>query len=167
MSAQGYHFAVIYNGTAHLLDGTSGSAPVFAAVVALLNDALIAEKKPPLGFLNPWLYSVRKGLRDVTHGRATGCNTTGFPATVGWDAATGLGTPVSLIMRFEGEFTDLMTVVSGVKEVGAVEKVSLGPSLVYYAVNGKFSANSIFASKLLRFVFEFMNTKIRVPFLQW
>ncbi|CEJ87271.1 Putative Tripeptidyl peptidase [[Torrubiella] hemipterigena] len=93
VSAQGYHFAVIYNGTAHLLDGTSGSAPVFAAIVTLLNDALMAEKKPPLGFLNPWLYSVRKGLRDVTYGSATGCNTTGFPATVGWDAATGLGTP--------------------------------------------------------------------------
>lgn len=95
VSAHGYHFAIIYNGTAHLMDGTSGSAPTFAAIVALLNDALIAEKKPPLGFLNPWLYSARSGLRDVTHGSATGCNTTGFPAVVGWDAATGLGTPVS------------------------------------------------------------------------
>ena len=95
ISTQGYHFTVIYNGTAHLLDGTSGSAPAFAAIVALLNDALIAEKRPPLGFLNPWLYSARSGLRDVTHGSATGCNTTGFPAVVGWDAATGLGTPVS------------------------------------------------------------------------
>lgn len=96
VSAQGYHYAIIYNGTAHLMDGTSASAPTFAAIIALLNDALIAEKKPPLGFLNPWLYSVKSGLRDVTHGAATGCNTTGFPATVGWDAATGLGTPVSL-----------------------------------------------------------------------
>ncbi|XWW97683.1 hypothetical protein V2A60_005669 [Cordyceps javanica] len=93
ISTQGYHFTIIYNGTAHLLDGTSGSAPAFAAIVALLNDALIAEKRPPLGFLNPWLYSARSGLRDVTHGSATGCNTTGFPAVVGWDAATGLGTP--------------------------------------------------------------------------
>ncbi len=96
ISAQGYHFAIIYNGTAHLMDGTSGSAPAFAAIVALLNDALMAEKKPPLGFLNLWLYSAKSGLRDVTHGAATGCNTTGFPAVVGWDAATGLGTPVSL-----------------------------------------------------------------------
>ncbi|KAJ3494975.1 hypothetical protein NLG97_g3723 [Lecanicillium saksenae] len=93
VSAQGYHFAIIYNGTAHLLDGTSGSAPTFAAIVALLNDALITEGKPPLGFLNPWLYSVESGLRDVTHGAATGCNTTGFPTAIGWDAATGLGTP--------------------------------------------------------------------------
>ncbi|OAA74186.1 tripeptidyl peptidase [Cordyceps fumosorosea ARSEF 2679] len=93
VSAQGYHYTIIYNGTAHLLDGTSGSAPTFAAIVALLNDALIAEGRPPLGFLNPWLYSARSGLRDVTHGAATGCNTTGFPAVEGWDAATGLGTP--------------------------------------------------------------------------
>ncbi|KAJ6784144.1 hypothetical protein PWT90_04174 [Aphanocladium album] len=93
VATQGYHFAIIYNGTAHLLDGTSGSAPTFAAIVALLNDALLAEGKPPLGFLNPWLYSAKSGLRDVTHGAATGCNTTGFPTAVGWDAATGLGTP--------------------------------------------------------------------------
>ncbi|KAM3531475.1 hypothetical protein NHJ13051_000767 [Beauveria bassiana] len=93
ISAQGYHYAMIYNGSSNLMDGTSGSAPAVAAIIALLNDALVAEKKPPLGFLNPWLYSAKSGLRDVTHGAATGCNTTGFPAAVGWDAATGLGTP--------------------------------------------------------------------------
>lgn len=96
ISAQGYHYAMVYNGSSNLMDGTSGSAPAVAAIVALLNDALMAEKKPPLGFLNPWLYSAQSGLRDVTHGAATGCNTTGFPAVVGWDAATGLGTPVRL-----------------------------------------------------------------------
>ncbi|EGX94291.1 tripeptidyl peptidase [Cordyceps militaris CM01] len=96
ISAQGYHYTIIYNGTAHLLDGTSGSAPTVAAIVALLNDALLAEKKPPLGFLNPWLYAAKSGLRDVLHGAATGCNTTGFPAAPGWDAATGLGTPVRI-----------------------------------------------------------------------
>ncbi|KAM3454510.1 hypothetical protein MY3296_002967 [Beauveria thailandica] len=92
ISAQGYHYAMVYNGSSNLMDGTSGSAPAVAAIVALLNDALVAEKKPPLGFLNPWLYSAKSGLRDVVHGAATGCNTTGFPAAVGWDAATGLGT---------------------------------------------------------------------------
>jgi tripeptidyl-peptidase-1 len=53
----------------------------------LVNDALIAENKPVLGFLNPWLYSgAYKALTDVTSGSSYGCNTTGFPAQAGWDA---------------------------------------------------------------------------------
>ncbi|GJC97740.1 tripeptidyl-peptidase [Colletotrichum higginsianum] len=89
-----YHFPVVWNGTSHLLDGTSASAPTFAAIIALINDALLAEGRPSLGFLNPWLYSsALPGLRDVTIGSNRGCGTMGFPAVEGWDAATGLGTP--------------------------------------------------------------------------
>jgi tripeptidyl-peptidase I len=74
--------------------GTSASSPTFAAVIALVNDALIAAGKPPLGFLNPWLYSGGyKSLTDVTEGSAYGCGTHGFPAQEGWDAVTGFGTP--------------------------------------------------------------------------
>lgn len=96
VSAMGYHYTIVYNGTAHLMDGTSASAPTFAAIVSLVNDALLANKRPPLGFLNPWLYSIESGLRDVKFGSSFGCNTTGFQAVKGWDAATGLGTPVSV-----------------------------------------------------------------------
>ena len=74
--------------------GTSASSPTFAAVISLVNDALLAEGKPTLGFLNPWIYSgAYAALTDVTRGSAIGCNTTGFPAQVGWDAVTGWGTP--------------------------------------------------------------------------
>lgn len=38
--------------------GTSASTPVAAAVIALLNDFLISQGKPPLGFANPWLYTI-------------------------------------------------------------------------------------------------------------
>ena len=65
-----------------------------ASIFALVNDALIANGKSPLGFLNPWLY--KKGYKafvDVTEGNTMGCNTTGFSATAGWDAASGFGTP--------------------------------------------------------------------------
>jgi tripeptidyl-peptidase-1 len=66
-----------------------------ASIVALTNDALISEGKPPLGFLNPWLYSKGyQGFTDITSGVNGGCNTTGFPVTQGWDAVTGFGTPV-------------------------------------------------------------------------
>ncbi|OBR08159.1 Pro-kumamolisin [Colletotrichum higginsianum IMI 349063] len=94
VAAMAYHFPVVWNGTSHLLDGTSASAPTFAAIIALINDALLAEGRPSLGFLNPWLYSsALPGLRDVTIGSNRGCGTMGFPAVEGWDAATGLGTP--------------------------------------------------------------------------
>ncbi|KAG6016269.1 hypothetical protein E4U43_003986, partial [Claviceps pusilla] len=94
IAAVGYHFSVLWDAVAHLQDGTSASTPTVAAVIALVNDALADAGRPPLGFLNPWLYSAgRAALRDVTHGSNMGCNTSGFPATRGWDPATGLGTP--------------------------------------------------------------------------
>lgn len=95
VSAMGYHFPVVWNGAAHLIDGTSASAPTVAGIVALTNDALIADGKPPLGFLNPWLYlHTNEAFTDIVHGSNRGCNTSGFTAAEGWDAATGIGTPV-------------------------------------------------------------------------
>lgn len=97
VSAQGYEYAVIWNGTKHLMSGTSASAPTFASIVALINDALIAQGRPPLGFLNPWIWETGKsgkGFMDVTLGSNKGCNTTGYQARVGWDPASGWGTPV-------------------------------------------------------------------------
>ncbi|KAF4624152.1 hypothetical protein G7Y89_g14020 [Cudoniella acicularis] len=94
VSAQGYHFTTIWNGSLAILDGTSAATPTVAAIVSLVNDALIAAGKSPLGFLNPWLYKRGfKAFTDVTSGSAVGCGTTGFPAQVGWDAVTGFGTP--------------------------------------------------------------------------
>lgn len=96
VAAQGYRIATVWNQTHYHVDGTSASAPQMAAVVALVNDALLAERRPPLGFLNPWLY--REGWRaftDVTVGNTKGCNTRGWEAGVGWDAASGFGSPVS------------------------------------------------------------------------
>lgn len=98
ISAQGFHFITTWNGTDVLLDGTSAATPAASAVIALINDALIAAGKPPLGFLNPWLYSKGyKAFTDITSGTAMGCGTDGFPAQKGWDAASGWGTPVSLL----------------------------------------------------------------------
>ena len=45
-------------------DVVSASAPMFASIVALLNDIRFQKGKPPMGFLNPWLYSV--GHRGFT-----------------------------------------------------------------------------------------------------
>ncbi|TQV91044.1 tripeptidyl peptidase [Cordyceps javanica] len=94
IAAMGYHFSVLWGAAAHLQDGTSASTPTVAAIIGLVNDALIEAGRPPLGFLNPWLYSAgASAFRDVTVGSNMGCNTSGFPALQGWDPATGIGTP--------------------------------------------------------------------------
>ncbi|KAF4546234.1 Tripeptidyl-peptidase 1 precursor protein [Lasiodiplodia theobromae] len=95
IAAQGQYFAYFWNGTEGVISGTSASTPLHAGIFALVNDALIAQGKPVLGFLNPWLY--KKGFKaytDITGGSAVGCSSEGFPATEGWDPVTGFGTPI-------------------------------------------------------------------------
>ena len=108
VAAQGSQYHVIDHGENMLVDGTSASAPTFAGVVSLLNAARLEAGKSPLGFLNPWIYSVGyKGLNDITRGASTGCTGTdmysglptpkvpnaGWAAFAGWDPVTGHGTP--------------------------------------------------------------------------
>ncbi|TFK49934.1 tripeptidyl peptidase A [Heliocybe sulcata] len=94
VSAQGDYFRVWIGGKPAHIGGTSASSPAFAGVVSLLNDARLSKGLPPLGFLNPMLYTKGvKGLTDITEGNNPGCGTEGFNATTGWDPITGLGTP--------------------------------------------------------------------------
>lgn len=95
LSAQGLHFIIVIDGEYGRVSGTSASTPLTAAILGLINDKRLAAGKPRLGFINPLLYSEagQKGLSDITVGSNNGCDTDGFPATPGWDAATGFGTP--------------------------------------------------------------------------
>lgn len=94
VAALGRRYRIFYQGKPISIGGTSASAPTFAAVVALLNDARLSKGKAPLGFLNPLLYSKGiSGFNDITAGNNPGCGTPGFNATAGWDPVTGLGTP--------------------------------------------------------------------------
>jgi tripeptidyl-peptidase-1 len=95
VSAQGEDVEIVVDKKTEAVAGTSCSSPIFASVIALLNDQLIAAGKPRLGFLNPFLYSAagQAALNDITTGDNPGCSTNGFPAKVGWDPVTGLGTP--------------------------------------------------------------------------
>ncbi|KAI0823318.1 family S53 protease-like protein [Trametes gibbosa] len=94
VSAAGISYQVTINGTVTPVSGTSASTPLFASVVALLNDRLISAGQSTMGFLNPFLYSTGKSaLNDITEGSNPGCSTSGFPAASGWDPVTGLGTP--------------------------------------------------------------------------
>ncbi|RMZ85597.1 hypothetical protein DV737_g663, partial [Chaetothyriales sp. CBS 132003] len=95
IAAQALNYSVYWNGQLTPVSGTSMSTPIASAILALVNDALIAAGKSTLGFLNPWLYAGGyRAFNDIVSGYAAGCNTTeGFPAAEGWDAVTGHGTP--------------------------------------------------------------------------
>ena len=78
------------------LSGTSAATPVFAGLISLINDQLVAKGKPTVGFINPALYQYKSesiGF-DVVNGnnKAQGCKT-GFNAVKGYDPITGRGTP--------------------------------------------------------------------------
>ncbi|KAH6914776.1 tripeptidyl peptidase A [Coprinopsis sp. MPI-PUGE-AT-0042] len=100
VAALGRRFRIWYRGRAISIGGTSASAPAFAAVIALLNDARIAKGLPTIGFLNPLIYSVGLStFNDIVVGNNPGCGTPGFNATKGWDPITGLGTPDFLKLK--------------------------------------------------------------------
>lgn len=93
MSLIGLNLDIIYEGGLNQIGGTSASTPEWAALISQINDYRISQGKSTLGFLNPALYSApSSSYFDITEGSNVGCNTKGFPATTGWDAATGLGT---------------------------------------------------------------------------
>jgi kumamolisin len=81
--ATGYQIHV--DGQDAVFGGTSAVAPLWAALIALLNEQL----GKPVGFLNTTLYAKgASGLHDITTG-----NNGAYQAGPGWDACTGLGSP--------------------------------------------------------------------------
>lgn len=49
--------------------------------------------KSTVGFINPVLYQIPFAMNDIVNYTNYGCDFQGFPATQGWDAFTGLGSP--------------------------------------------------------------------------
>ncbi|KAI5456997.1 tripeptidyl peptidase precursor [Mariannaea sp. PMI_226] len=99
ISAVGTSFVVQQAGKINMLQGTSASTPLIAAMIALINDARVRKGKPVLGWLNKKLYSkaMQEALEDTVKGAAYPCKfrkgAAGWPVTEGWDAVTGLGVP--------------------------------------------------------------------------
>ena len=75
--------------------GTSYSTPLWAAFTALINQQAQMNGDPPIGLINPALYSIAgtaaygQAFNDI----ADGSNSNGYTAVPGYDLATGLGTP--------------------------------------------------------------------------
>jgi kumamolisin len=81
-------YRVRVDGQSLVIGGTSAVAPLWAGLIALMNQKL----GKPVGYLNPLLYGsvVGKGaFRDIVSG-----NNGSYSATAGWDPCTGWGSPV-------------------------------------------------------------------------
>jgi hypothetical protein len=96
--SSGYVFYV--GGTWETVGGTSAAAPLWAAFTALADGSRTCGGTS-LGFANPDLYAAASiayasDFDDITQGNndATGANGGLYPATTGYDMASGLGTPI-------------------------------------------------------------------------
>jgi uncharacterized repeat protein (TIGR01451 family) len=92
---------VANNGQQLNLGGTSCASPLWASLVALMNQQAALNSQQPVGFINPAVYAIGKGTSYTTdfHDTRTGNNTnssspTLFYAAIGYDLCTGWGTPI-------------------------------------------------------------------------
>ena len=120
VSFVGARYSTFVGGDEAFMFGTSASAPVFAAMISLVNALRAKKGKGPIGFVNPTLYNIgifnqtfwnqlnltgsaTQIYTDITVGnnkccaRASNpltpvvCCPTGFVTAPGWDPVTGWG----------------------------------------------------------------------------
>ncbi|WP_263356341.1 S53 family peptidase [Acidicapsa ligni] len=81
-------YNILVDGQQGVVGGTSAVAPLWAGLIALLNQKLNTR----LGYLNPSLYALQapdNGFNDITEG-----SNGSYSAGPGWDPCTGLGSPI-------------------------------------------------------------------------
>lgn len=80
-------YDVLVDGESLVIGGTSAVAPLWAGLIALLNEKL----GKPVGFIQPQLYALPSSddaFRDITSG-----SNGAYSAGPGWDPVSGLGSP--------------------------------------------------------------------------
>jgi len=81
-------YVTLVDGQPDVIGGTSAVAPLWAGLVARINQSV----GKPIGFMNPLLYQAGDAsgdFDDITSG-----SNGAYSAGPGWDACTGLGSPV-------------------------------------------------------------------------
>ncbi len=89
-------YFVVADGQTEISGGTSASAPLWASLVARMNQQLAASGKR-VGYLTPLLYGKsalgNAGCNDIHAGDNDTATVGGFKSAVGYDAVTGWGSP--------------------------------------------------------------------------
>jgi kumamolisin len=106
-------YNVLVDGETAVFGGTSAVAPLWAGLVARINQQL----GKPVGFLNPLIYAQAveaAAFHDITDG-----NNGSFNAAAGWDPCTGLGSP---------DGAKLLTALTGIPATQAAAAARSGRS---------------------------------------
>ncbi len=77
-------YNILVDGQQEVVGGTSAVAPLWAALIALINQ----QRGKPCGFVNATLYGDPQDFHDITEG-----SNGAYSAGPGWDPCTGLGSP--------------------------------------------------------------------------
>jgi kumamolisin len=91
-------YSVVVDGQPEVIGGTSAVAPLWAGLLALVNQLLGTN----VGYVNPLLYSTK--VESTFHEITSGSNGN-YSAGPGWDPCTGLGSPngTALVTALRGE----------------------------------------------------------------
>jgi subtilase family serine protease len=135
--------------TANEFGGTSFAAPMWAGYIALVNQQLVANSEPTIGFINPTVYAqnVSGGalsaayaadFHDITSGTSGS-----FSAVTGYDLVTGWGSPngTALINALAptGPASPAFTLTASPTSVSVAQGKS-GVSTITTGVSGGFSS---------------------------
>ncbi len=129
--------------TENTYGGTSFATPMWAGYLALTNEQyLLNGNTGTLGFINTALYNIYASPNYDTdfHDVLSGGNT--FGATVGYDLATGLGSPngSALIDALAGAVSSSFTLSASPSSVSVAQGAS-GTSTITSAVTGGFDSS--------------------------
>jgi kumamolisin len=85
-------YTIRVDGQNMVIGGTSAVAPLWAGLIALAN----AQNGKSAGFIQPAIYAAKgkAAFHDITSGTNFSGTPVGFTAGPGWDACTGLGSPI-------------------------------------------------------------------------
>jgi len=128
--------------SANLYGGTSFATPMWAGYLALTNEQIALNGGKPLGFINPALYTIGLSSSYDTdfHDITSGSN--GFPATVGYDLASGWGSPngANLINALAGTSSTPNFTIGASPSSITVARGSSGTSTITTTISGGFNA---------------------------
>ncbi len=128
--------------TANSYGGTSFAAPMWAGYIALVNQQLVANGQPTIGFIDPTIYaqnvtsSYGADFHDITSGTSGS-----YSAVTGYDLVTGWGSPnTGLMNALTGATQTVGFSLSASPTSVSVAAGSAGSSTITSTVSGGFSS---------------------------
>jgi kumamolisin len=95
-------YGIIVKGIEIPAGGTSAVAPLWAGLIAIINQSLAAEGSKPVGFLNPLIYgepAITGAFNDIVQGNNDiDGKLNKYSARSGWDPCSGMGSPNGVLL---------------------------------------------------------------------